>query len=418
MKKIPTFLHLLWLLGLAVPCGFGQLPYERDYPVINYYAVDASGELADFFGQLESGVLSLAYDPVYGYLPAVLEALNIDVSSQLLVFSQTARKRRFISSVNPRAIYFNDQIYVGYVPQTNGLEFAAMDPVLGPVFFELAEAQDGRLDIKRQTSLCLRCHDSLTNSGGGTPRFMMNSVLVDETGAIVSHEISLVTENSTPLERRWGGWYVSGMHGSQQTLGNYMYRPGETFNEADFLSYGNIPDISNLLDTSSYLSPFSDIVALMVMQHQIEVQNLLTRVSWNYQQELAEQGGMAEVALKELARPLLDALLMANEATLGDTISGTSGFSEYFQALGPADSKGRSLRQLDMQERVFSYPLSYLIYSDAFAALPQGLYDYLRENIQRILVTLEDPEDYPYLDLATRRAILEIVNETAPGFFL
>ncbi len=109
---------------------------------------------------------------------------------------------------------------------------------------------------------------------------------------------------------------------------------------------------------------------------------------------------------------------MANEAALGDTISGTSGFSEYFQSLGPADSEGRSLRQLDLQERVFSYPLSYLIYSEAFAALPAALHDYLRENIQRILAAPEDPEAYPYLDAATRRVILEIVNATAPGFFL
>jgi len=413
-----SYFHGLCLLGLSIPYGLAQLPYERDFPVMNYYAADASGELAEFLGQLESGALSLIYDSDYGYLPAALQALNIDVSSQLLVFSQTARKRRFISPDNPRAIYFNDEIYVGYVPQTNGLEFAAMDPELGPVFFELAQARDGRLDIRRQTSVCLRCHDSFTNSGGGTPRFMMNSVLADETGAIVSHEISLVTENSTPLEQRWGGWYVSGMHGNQQTLGNYMYRPGETFSEADFLSYGNIPDLNSLLDTGPYLSPYSDIVALLVMQHQIEVQNLMTRVSWNYRQELSEQGSIAGEALEELARPLLDALLMANEAPLGDRISGTSGFDEYFQSLGPSDSEGRSLRQLDLQERVFSYPLSYLIYSDAFAALPEALHDYLTDNLQRILTAVEDPEDYPHLDTTTRGAILEIINATAPGFFL
>ncbi len=411
-------LGLIILLGFMIPLGHAQLPYERDFPVINYYAAETSGELSDFLDAVASGDITLAFDPEFGYLPAVLEALNIDPSTQLLVFSKTARKRRFISPENPRALYFRDDIYVGYVPQTDGLEFATMDAQLGPVFFELGQQRDGRLDIRRQSTVCLRCHDSFTNSGGGTPRFMMNSVLVDEIGEIVSHEVSLVTENSTPLERRWGGWYVTGYHGSQETLGNYMYRPGEVFAEADFLSYGNIEDLSGLLDTSAYLTPYSDIVALMVMQHQIEVQNLMTRVSWQYRQQVAEQGSLSEEELSALARPLLDALLMANEAPLGDSISGTSGFSEYFQQLGPQDAQGRSLRQLDLQERVFTYPLSYLIYSEAFAALPAALHEHLTGSLQQLLSAAQNPQDYPYLDADTRRAILDIINATAPGFFL
>lgn len=418
LKSQTRGLGMIFLFSLMSTGGHAQLPYERDFPVINYYEAEASGELSEFLDAVTSGDIVLSFDPDFGYLPAVLEALNIDPSTQLLIFSKTARKRRFISPENPRALYFRDDIYVGYVPETNGLEFAAMDAQLGPVFFELGQQRDGRLDTRRQSTVCLRCHDSFTNSGGGTPRFMMNSVLVDEIGEIVSHEVSLVTENSTPLERRWGGWYVTGYHGSQETLGNYMYRPGETFAEADFLSHGNIEDLSELLDTSAYLTPYSDIVALLVMQHQIEVQNVMTRVSWHYRQQVAEQGSITDEELAELARPLLDALLMANEAPLGDRISGTSGFSDYFQGLGPQDAQGRSLRQLDLQARVFSYPLSYLIYSEAFAALPEPLHDFLTGSIHQLLSAPQDSGEYPYLDAETRRAILDIVNATAPGFFL
>lgn len=418
IKKLSVSLGLMLMHGFMAPAGYAQLPYERDFPVINYYETEASGKLTEFLDAVASGDMVLPFDPEFGYLPAVLDALGIDASSQLLIFSKTARKRRFISPDNPRALYFGDDIYVGYVPETNGLEFAAMDAQLGPVFFELGQQRDGMLDIRRQNSICLRCHDSFTNSGGGTPRFMMSSVLVDEIGEIVSHEVSLVTDNSTPLERRWGGWYVTGYPGTQETLGNYMYRPGEVFAEADFLSHGNIEDLSALLDTSPYLTPYSDIVALLVMQHQIEVQNVMTQVSWHYRQQVVEAGSISDEALAELARPLLDALLMANEAPLGDVVRGTSGFSEYFQSLGLQDAQGRSLRQLDLQERVFRYPLSYLIYSEAFAALPPALHDYLTGNLQRLLSADEDPADYPYLDAAKRQAILDIVNATAPGFFL
>ena len=45
-------------------------------------------------------------------------------------------------------------------------------------------------------------------------------------------------------------------------------------------SNGNLTDLSGLLDTGPYLTEHSDIVALMVAEHQIHVQNVMTRASW------------------------------------------------------------------------------------------------------------------------------------------
>ncbi len=127
---------------------------------------------------------------------------------------------------------------------------------------------------------------------------------------------------------------------------------------------------------------------------------------------------MSAESVAELALPVLDALLMKNEAPLGDEIQGLSGFTEYFENLGPFDNSMRSLRDLDLKQRVFKYPLSYLIYTDAFAALPEAIHSYLLESLHEVLSASEDNPDYAYLDAETRAGILEIVNATAPGFFL
>ena len=191
-----------------------------------------------------------------------------------------------------------------------------------------------------------------------------------------------------------------------------------SLSEIDLLANGNKADLTEWVDTSPYLTGHSDIVALLVIQHQIEVQNTMTKASWDYRQLMAEQGTVSAEKLAEFALPVLDALFMKNEASLGDQIQGLSGFTEYFQNLGPFDNSTRSLRDLDLKQRVFKYPLSYLIYTDAFAALPEVLHTYLVDNIYQVLSADEDHTDYAHLDVATRAAILEIVSVTAPGFFL
>ncbi len=414
------FRKALFLILFILPAlASAQLPYDRDYPAINY-ADSATYDAASLlFDDIDAGRIQLEFRGERGYLESLLTLLNIDDSSQLLVFSKTARKSRFVAPETPRALYFNDEVYIGYIPDTNTLEIASMDPNLGPVFFDIPQEAETELELTRQTSRCLRCHDTMSNTGRGTPRFMMSSRLVDSNGEIASHEVSVIMQDSTPLNQRWGGWYVTGLHGEQETMGNLMFEGRATsVSEIDLLANGNKADLTEWVDTSPYLTGHSDIVALLVIQHQIEVQNTMTKASWDYRQLMAEQGTVSAEKLAEFALPVLDALFMKNEASLGDQIQGLSGFTEYFQNLGPFDNSTRSLRELDLKQRVFKYPLSYLIYTDAFAALPEVLHTYLVDNIYQVLSADEDHTDYAHLDAATRAAILEIVSVTAPGFFL
>ncbi|PCJ40876.1 MAG: hypothetical protein COA71_09740 [SAR86 cluster bacterium] len=421
MKKFKQ--AALLVLFILPAFAAAQFPYERDYPAINYADSVSNDAASLLFADIAAGRVELEHRGERGYLESLLTLLNIDDSSQLLVFSKTARKSRFVSPATPRALYFNDEVYIGYIPDTNTLEIAAMDPILGPVFFDIPQDVERPMSLNRETSRCLRCHDSMSNTGGGTPRFMMGSRLVDSNGAIASHEVSVIMQDSTPLNRRWGGWYVTGLHGEQETMGNLMFEGRATsIREIDLLENGNRTDLSEWLDTSPYLNGHSDIVALLVLQHQIEVQNTMTRATWDYRQLLAENGAEEEAVsaekVAELAKPVLDALFMTNEAPLGDQIQGLSGFTEYFQNLGPFDNNRRSLRDLDLNARVFKYPLSYLIYTDSFAAMPEALHTYLIETMYQVLSADEDNTDYAHLDAEIRAAILDIVNVTAPGFFL
>ncbi|MDG2090642.1 MAG: hypothetical protein P8J61_05980 [Gammaproteobacteria bacterium] len=410
---------LLLILFLLPTFAVAQLPYKRDYPAINYKDSETNDAVSLLFADITNGRIQLEHRSERGYLESLLTLLNIDDSSQLLVFSKTARKSRFVTPETPRALYFNDEVYVGYIPDTNTLEIAAMDPTLGPVFFDIPQDVERPLELNRETSRCLRCHDSMSNSGSGTPRFMMSSRLVDSNGEIASHEVSVIMQDSTPLNQRWGGWYVTGLHGEQETMGNLMFEGSATsVSEIDLLASGNKTDLRGLFNTAPYLSDHSDIVALLVIQHQIEVQNTMTRASWDYLQLMAEEGAVNTEKVAELAKPVLDVLFMKNEAPLGDQILGLSGFTEYFQNIGPFDNSRRSLRDLDLNARVFKYPLSYLIYTDSFAAMPEALHNYLIEMIYQVLSSDADHIDYAHMDVETRAAILEIVNATAPGFFL
>lgn len=413
-------LALAGLLFVA-SSSMAQLRYEQDYPVIGYSAAETSDPFSLLMDELIAGEQALVHEGEEGergYLDSLLTALDIDISSQLLVFSKSSLKSRFITAETPRAIYFNDEVYVAFIAKTRAIEVSAMDPMLGPVFFSLAQDPEADFELDRQLNRCLRCHDSYSLTGGGVPRFLLSSVLADGEGEIVSHEISVMTNTSTPLNRRWGGWYVSGTHGSQETMGNLVIRDINELarNGLQLAANGNKEDLTDLVDLSAYPIQHSDIVALLVLEHQVEVQNVMTKVNYGLRTLLDTNGQLEADTIAEITEPLVLSLLMANEEALTDTIEGTSGYTEYFQALGPVDSHNRSLREFDLNTRTFKYPLSYLIYSRAFDSLQSDAKAYVYTRLNEILSGQDQSENYTHLSTDDRSAILEILIDTKPDF--
>jgi hypothetical protein len=179
--------------------------------------------------------------------------------------------------------------------------------------------------------------------------------------------------------------------------------------------------LERTFDTRGYLTPYSDIAALMVFEHQMQMTNLLTRVSW--ETRVAQHGTPLDArrsAIRERVSQLVDYMLLVDEAPIGSKLQGTSGFAEAFSARGPRDGKGRSLRDLDLNTRLFRYPCSYMIYSAQFEHLPADAKAAIYERMWEVLSGKEKDARYRRLSAADRRAIIEILRETksdVPKYF-
>ncbi len=404
----------LTLVTLAATSTVAQLRYDKEFPEIGYASSAPRDAIARLQQRIDAGDAQLKFEAPNGYLSSVLRELDIDVDSQILVFSKTSFQKGLIAPETPRAIYFKDDVYVAWVQESPSLEISTMAPELGAVFYTLEQAQGARPAFERQTFLCLRCHDSYSMTGGGVPRHIIGSGLPDASGRAAYHEGWYLTTEETPIEKRWGGFYVTGTHGSQSHLGNVFVTaaPGDAAS-TDFAAGANRTDLSELIDTGPYLGDHSDIVALMVIEHQIHIQNLITRVSWQAR-SAATSKPPKEIA--EIAEPLVDAMLFAHEAELEAPIAGSSNFSETFVKKGPRDAKGRSLRQLDLATRLFRYPCSYLIYSEAFDALPGEVKAYIYQRFREVLEGEDMSENFAHLSETDRAAISDILAATKTDF--
>ena len=395
------------------------LLYDDEYEVIEY----GTSDLQDIVSRLQERIIAkeatLSFSTDRGYLDSVLQELNISSTSQILVFSKTSLQQPLISPETPRALYFNDEVYVGWVQGSGILEVASMDPDLGPVFFTLEQKETETPVFNREYELCLRCHDSLSLSGGGTPRFIMSSNYTGILGQLVSHEGSVMTTSRTPIRSRWGGWFVSGLHGEQKHLGNVIIESAADLSDERLATSGNLFSIAEVSNLAPYISPFSDIVALMVIEHQIEVQNEIARVNFQSRTLLADDE-INDIELNDellsIAEGLIDSLFMTGQPEFLARINGTSGFSENFMSRGKKDSQGRSFRELDLSKSLFKYPFSYLIYSDAYASLPKKVREIIAQRIKEVLSPEYSGDFYPHISSSSKIIIAEILDDT--GFVL
>ena len=205
------FFCLLALVVLIPGAGWGlvQLPYDFEYPVIEYSTRPPSDAIAELQQKIDEGEVDLEFDAKNGYLLSLLGELDIDVRSQMLVFSTTSFQVNLISPERPRALYFNDSVYVGWLQDANVMEISAVDPNLGVVFYTLDQVE-GAPRFQRQNAECLRCHDTYSMTGGGVPRHLVGSGFTDQFGGFATHEGWHLTTYQSPLEEPWGGGTLQG----------------------------------------------------------------------------------------------------------------------------------------------------------------------------------------------------------------
>jgi len=334
--------------------------------------------------RLAAGTASLQYREGSGYLPSLLRLLDIDVDSQVLVFSKTSFQHTLINPKNPRAVYFNDNVAIGMVPGGTVYEMVALEPSHGLAFYTLDTKKTEQPAFQRRGVECLFCHGP---GNRGAAALVVASVIpsADGTPAYTSAFIDTI-DHRTPFERRWGGWYVTGTHGAQTHMGNAVASDPENPLDLDRTNSQNVTSLAGRFDVSKYLTGTSDIVALMTLEHQVGAVNRLGALGVQY--DRAQRFGTADTDAKKIdadIRDLVDYLTFTEEAPLREPVRGVSTFTKSFATRGPKDHQGRSLREFDLNTRLFRYRLSYMIYSDLFDALPPSLRNRVYARLREVL---------------------------------
>ncbi|TWT75265.1 hypothetical protein [Allorhodopirellula solitaria] len=319
---------------------------------------------------IESDDVHVEGDDPLARLRWLLEQLQVPSSSQVMVFSKTSLQKPEVSPDTPRAIYFNDDVFVGYV-QNGLIEIATADPDLGTVFYTLDPHDEEPPQLLRQANRCLGCHGGARTAG--IPGFQVRSVFPDTEGKPVLRAGSSLSNHRSPIAERWGGWYVTGTHGSQHHRGGYLLdgnrRPAKLINDEG----ENQLALPSSVDVTAYLEVTSDITALMVMEHQVEAYNLLTQANFVTQHALWQADGEAldpaqRQRISKAIEPLAEYLCFRDEVPLIAPIGGVGNYTSDFSRVGHANSP-RILRQFELRTRLFQYPLSYLVASETFTNL-------------------------------------------------
>lgn len=353
---------------LVVLLSLGQAPSRGQAPPTQR----ASDPVSTLMRQLDAGTVTLPLDGESRYLRSLLKALDVPVSSQSLVFVSSAMQLRRVNANNPRALYFNDQVTVGWV-RGGFVELIAQDPHRGLQFYSLEDRGVGKPALVRD-GRCAGCHSSA------------------RTGGIPALRVS--PGHARPFADRFGGWYVTG--DSAPHFGNWDIWTAGPAPAGTALS--NLESLRGRFDLTGYLTPYSDIVAQMVMQHRNLVGNALNRVQARPERDEVEA--------------LVDRMVFVDEVALPAPVRGTSGFAADFQAQGPRDRRGRSLRDLDLATALMRYPCSYMIYSPQFDALPELAKAAVYKRLWDVLSGADRGAKYAHLTPAKRAAVLAILRET------
>jgi len=383
-----------------------------DHKAIQYAELPADDPVARLEKRIEKGEVKLeAQRNRWGYLPSLLKQLDVNTDSQVLVFSKTSFQAERVSPTRPRAIYFNDNVSVGFVQGGEALELASLDPKQGVIFYTLDARNSAEPDFARRDD-CLNCHRGPQTLG--VPGRMISSLYPRGVRGSL-HAVSFLTDHRTPLKDRWGGWYVTGKLGSQRHMGNAIPSPlqPDAIDPRDFQS---LTSLDEKFDTTAYLSATSDVVALMTIEHQTRMTNLITRIGWEFR--IAREDRQLEASRSQLDSAVDEMgtyMLFAEEAPIQEPIEGVSTFAKTFPQRGPRDKRGRSLRDFDLQKRLFRYPLSYMVYSEAFDGMPDIARERVYQRLHDALTGKDTDPKFARQSAEDRRAVLEILRDTKPN---
>ncbi len=368
--------------------------------------------------QLDAGTAKLAYaDSGQGYLPDLLRAFHIPRGSQLLVFSASSLQFDRINQKTPRALYYQDNVSVGSVQGGRLIEILTADKESGVAFYTLDVAKADKPKFIRRTNECITCHGYTSHWAPGMMVANFSTGLNGQPLYLDPSHPFWLTDDRTPFEDRYGGWYVTGNTGTMQHRGNVTL---DLANPSEVPVGGlNIANLSDRIDTARYLEPGSDIVSLLTLEHQAGFVNLITRINSQYRgldnPELAPALQATKQDIDTSIEELVAYMTFVDEVPLPSPVKGSSSFAEVFAGQGPHDVQGRSLRHFDLTTHVFRYPLSYMIHSQAFENLTPRAKERVLRRLYAVLSGADKAGRYADVSVRGGLAAINILSATKAG---
>ena len=410
------------LLLCSTLTGFSQFYNDYELEPHGYFSKDAKDPVTLLMKRVQRGEVLIKEPNGKPLVERLLRELGLNKDTQVLVFSRTSLQRREVSYSNPRALYFNESVYLGWMP--NGrIEIASFDPELGPIFYFQRELDDASSPLLARSRSCLGCH-----AGDATnflPGSLGRSVYPDKSGrSLRSIDDYRRSGHHIPLHDRYGGWFVSGNHGAMRHMGNAIASREGGKITIDREQFANLEKLDRFFSTEAYPAPGSDIAALLVFDHQVTMHHRLVEAAYRARQSLFDSKlDPKETDLSKLSKgrsidefiegrdKVVDYLLFRDETPI-PKISCDPGFRRAFTANHIADSRKRSLKDLRLDGRIFENRCSYMIYSPTFDQFPPMLKGAIYARIHEILTSPKPVEGFDYLGKDEKRRILEILHET------
>jgi hypothetical protein len=414
---------LIFLLSLcASPAGMAQFYNDYELEPHGYFSKDAKDPTTLLLKRIQRGEVLITEANGKPLVERFLKELKLDKDTQVLVFSKTSLQRRAVSYNNPRALYFNESVYLGWMP--NGrIEIASFDPELGPLFYFQRQLDDKTSPLFARTRSCLGCH-----AGDATnflPGSLGRSVYPDQTGRpIKSLDDYRRSGHHIPLHDRYGGWFVSGNHGTMRHMGNAIATRENGKVSIDREKFVNLEKLDRFFRTESYPAPGSNIAALLVFDHQVTMHHRLVEAAYRARQSLFDSKlDPGEMDVSKLAKgrsmeefmegrdKVIDYMLFREEIAI-PRVSCDPGFRRAFTANRLPDQKKRSLKDLRLDGRIFENRCSYMIYSPTFEHLPSMLKGAIYRRIHEILTAKKPVEGFEHFEQDEKQRILEILHAT------
>jgi len=389
--------------------AIGQTHYsDLDEPPHDYRQRTPQDRFTRLKDDFESGRIALNRGGEKAFVLSVLEALGIPASSQMLVFSTTSLQLSLISPANPRALYFNEDIYLGYVPGGR-IEIVSLDPELGGIFYIFDIPKDARpLRIER-SERCMNCHAG--EDTGHVPGLVIKSVVPGPTGGSLTAYRQTQTGHGIPFEQRFGGWHVTGKHGITNHWGNLTGR----FVNGEIVKISNPP--GERFKWEKYPVATSDVLPQLLHEHQAGFVNRVVEAGYRARTALHANGEKMTAAqakqLDEQAEIITRYLLFADEVALPPGgVDGDAAYKQDSLRTRRATADGISLKDFDLRTRLFKHRCSYMIYSPVFSGLPRLMKQRVYRRLDAAL-SLEQPDkDYSYLPASEKQAIRVILKAT------